>query len=206
MGLSRRRPAPYLGIAQNAGMRNFGHSKTAFGARRALLAALAACAAGLGAGPARAAHLVRPWAAGRPVPKLELNDLDGKPWSLASARGQVVVMNFWATWCEPCRSEMPSLELFAQKYEHDALTVVAINYQEPIPAIRRFLDAQPVTLPILLDRNGAATGAWTPRVFPSTVLVDRNGQPQNVVLGELDWTGSVARELIAPLLPRAKAT
>ena len=83
--------------------------------------------------------------------------------------------------------------------------MVAINYQEPLPAIRRFLDAQPVTLPILLDRDGAATMAWTPRVFPSTVLVDRKGQPQQIVLGELDWTGPAARELVAPLLARQKA-
>ena len=153
------------------------------------MAALAALGAGVGAAGARAAYQVRPWAAGRPVPKLELDDLAGKPWSLAAMRGQVVVMNFWASWCEPCRAEMPSLELLAQRLEHDGVTVVAINYQEPIPAIRRFLEAQPVTLPILLDRDGDAASAWTPRVFPSTVLIDRSGQPRNVVLGELDWTG-----------------
>jgi len=172
--------------------------------RRALLAGLAAFGAGIVPGSARAAHLVRPWAAGRPVPRLELNDLAGKPWSLAALRGQVVVMNFWATWCEPCRDEMPSLELLAQRLEHDAVTVVAINYQETLPAIRRFLEAQPVTLPILLDRDGDATSAWTPRVFPSTVLVDRSGQPRSVVLGELDWTGAAARELVDPLVARSK--
>ena len=174
--------------------------------RRALLAGLATLAAGIVPGSAQAAYLVRPWAAGRPVPKLELNDLAGKPWSLAAMRGQVVVMNFWATWCEPCRAEMPSLELLAQRLEHAGVTVVAINYQEPLPAIRRFLEAQPVTLPILLDRDGDATSAWTPRVFPSTVLVDRSGQPRSVVLGELDWTGAAARELVDPLVARAKAS
>ena len=69
-------------------------------------------------------------------------------------------------------------ELLAERHEHDGVTVVAINYQEPLPAIRRFLDAQPVTLPILLDRDGAMTNAWTPKVFPSTVLIDRKGQPR----------------------------
>ena len=185
-------------------MRSFGSGELRLQRRHAVVGTLAALAGCLFNTSARAAHIVRPWAAGKPVPRLELNDLDGKAWSLAASKGQVVVMNFWATWCEPCRAEMPSLELFAQRYERDGVTVVAVNYQEPIPAIRRFLEAQPVTLPILLDRNGAATGAWTPRVFPSTVLVDRSGQPQNVVLGELDWTGSVARELMSPLLPRAK--
>jgi thiol-disulfide isomerase/thioredoxin len=173
--------------------------------RQALIAGVAALG-GMVAGPARAAHMVRAWGAGRPVPRLELSDLDGKPWDLAAMRGQVVVMNFWATWCEPCRAEMPSLGAMAQRLEQEGVVVVAINYQEAVPAIRRFLEAQPVALPILLDRNGAATGAWTPRVFPSTVLVDRAGQPQHVVLGELDWTGTEARDLIAPLLPRSKAT
>ncbi len=171
--------------------------------RRDLLVAGAAFAL---AGNARAAYQVRPWPADRTVPRLELNDLGGKPWSLAAQRGRVVVLNFWATWCEPCRAEMPSLELMAQRLERDGVVVVAVNYQEAIPTIRRFLEAQPVTLPILLDRNGEAAGAWTPRVFPSTVLVDRAGQPRLTVLGEMDWTGSAARQLVDPLVAQARVT
>jgi len=171
--------------------------------RRLLLCALAAFGSGL-ASSVQAAYLVRAWEAAKPVPKLELSDLSGKPWRLADTRGQVVVMNFWATWCEPCRAEMPSLELLAQRHERDDVTVVAINYQEPLPAIRRFLDAQPVTLPILLDRDGAAANAWTPKVFPTTVLIDRKGQPRHVVLGELDWTSAAARDLVGPLVAAAK--
>jgi thiol-disulfide isomerase/thioredoxin len=168
--------------------------------RRGLVAGLAALGFGVAALNARGAHLVRPWPTGRPAPRLELEELDGRLWSLAGVRGQPVVMNFWATWCEPCRSEMPSLELLAQRHERDGVVVVAVNYQEPITAIKRFLEVQPVTLPILLDRNGDATSAWTPRVFPTTVLVDRQGQPQNLVLGELDWTGGEARQLMQALL------
>jgi len=172
--------------------------------RRHALAALAAIGAGFGSLDAKAANIVRPWAADKPVPRLELTDLDGKRWSLAALRGQVVVLNFWATWCEPCRAEMPSLELLAQRHEHNGVVVLAVNYQEPIPAIRRFLQAQPVTLPILLDRDGEAAIAWTPRVFPSTVLIDRAGQPRHVVLGELDWTGAAARDLVDPLVARGR--
>lgn len=168
--------------------------------RRALLATLSALALGFGAASARAAHLVKPWAPGRPVPPLELQDLDGKTWSLAAQRGQVVVANFWATWCEPCREEMPSLERFAQRHRADGVTVVAVNYRETPPAIRRYLEARPLALPILLDRDGDAASVWTSRIFPTTVLIDRQGQPQKVVLGELDWAGPAADELIAPLL------
>jgi thiol-disulfide isomerase/thioredoxin len=168
--------------------------------RRAGQLLVGAAGAALLPSNSRAAHQIRPWTAGKPAPRLELTDLTGKTWSLAALRGQVVLLNFWATWCEPCRAEMPSLELLAQKFEQDGLLVLAVNYQEALPAIRRFLEAQPVTLPILLDRTGEAAAAWTPRVFPSTVLIDRSGQPQRTVLGELDWTGPVARELVAPLV------
>ncbi|MFL6663404.1 MAG: TlpA family protein disulfide reductase [Rhizobacter sp.] len=155
---------------------------------------------------ARAAHVLRPWPSGKPVPALDLVDLEGKRWSLAALRGQVVVLNFWASWCEPCRDEMPSLELLAQRHEGEGVAVLAVNYQEPLPAIRRFLAAQPVTVPVLLDRDGAATTAWTPRVFPSTVLIDRSGQPVQLVVGELDWTSATERDLMAPLVARQKAT
>ena len=186
-------------------MRNIPDARRGPTRRQLLVGSAAAIGAGFGAVSVQAAYLVRPWDPKKPVPKLELDDLAGKPWNLSSARGQVVVMNFWATWCEPCRAEMPSLELMAQRLERDEVTVVAVNYREPLPAIRRFLDAQPVTIPILLDRDCAAMMAWTRKVFPSTVLVDRGGQPQQIVLGELDWTGSVARDLVAPLLARQKA-
>ncbi len=154
--------------------------------------------------PARAAHVVRPWPAGKPTPALSLTDLDGKAWTLAGLRGRVVVINFWASWCEPCRAEMPSLELLASRHERAGLAVLAVNYQEALPAIKRFLDVQPVLLPILLDRDGAAAAAWTPRVFPATVLVDRAGVPRTQVLGELDWMAGAARELIDPLLAQPR--
>ena len=99
---------------------------------------------------------------------------------------------------------MPSLELLASRHERAGLAVLAVNYQEALPAIKRFLDVQPVLLPILLDRDGAAAAAWTPRVFPATVLVDRAGVPRTQVLGELDWMGNIARDLIEPLLAQPR--
>ena len=155
-------------------------------------------------GPARAAHVVRPWPPGKPTPALALTDMDGKAWTLEALLGKVVVLNFWASWCEPCRTEMPSLELLATRHERAGLTVLTVNFQEALSAIKRFLDVQPVSLPILLDRDGAAAAAWTPRVFPTTVLIDRHGTPRTQVLGELDWLGADARLLIEPLLARLK--
>jgi thiol-disulfide isomerase/thioredoxin len=149
---------------------------------------------------ARAGHVVRPWPAGRPAPALDLVDLDGKRWRIDDLAGKVVVLNFWATWCEPCRVEMPSLEAMAARRRGEGVVVVAVNYLEPAEKIRRFLERAPFKPPILLDSDGDATVAWTPRVFPSTVLVGRDGRPAHTVVGELDWGAAEASALLDPLI------
>jgi thiol-disulfide isomerase/thioredoxin len=168
--------------------------------RRALGVAAAAGASLCLSGRGMAAHVVKPWPEARPVPDLELADLDGKPWKLGTHAGKVVVLNFWATWCEPCRIEMPSLEAMAVKFKPNGLVVCAINYKEPAEKIRQYLEKNPFKATVLLDPDGDATSDWTPRVFPSSVLIGRNGKPTSVVVGDLDWVGGVARELIEPLL------
>ncbi len=140
----------------------------------------------------------------RPVPGLDLADLDDHRWSLAALVGRVVVLNFWATWCEPCRAEMPSLAALAARMRAEGVVVLAINYKEPPALIRQFVERLPFTAPVLLDADGDATFAWSPRVFPSTVLIGRDGRPTVSVLGELDWGGTVARELLEPLIAKAR--
>lgn len=167
--------------------------------RRTLLASLA-----LATGAVRAAEPAgaqrRPWPAGRPTPALELPAWEGAPFRLADARGRVVVLNFWASWCEPCRAELPSLELLAQRHEADRLQVLAVNFRETDGALRRYLAAAPLTLPVLRDRDGAAARDWQVRIFPSTVVIARNGRAAFTVTGELDWNGPTARAWIAAVL------
>jgi thiol-disulfide isomerase/thioredoxin len=164
--------------------------------RRCLVFAALSVAAG-----ARAAYQVRPWTRG--APPLALNDLDGKPWDLSALRGRAVLLNFWATWCEPCREEMPSLQALAKRHEPDSLLVLMVNYREAEPGIRRFLERVPLALPVLLDSDGSAAREWTPRVFPTTVLIDRNGRPRHQVVGAVDWNGDEARQWMRELLAPA---
>ena len=81
--------------------------------------------------------LRRPWPAGRPTPPLELPSWEGPRFNLAEARGKVVLLNFWASWCEPCRTEMPSIELLAERFAKDGLVVQAVNFRETDAALRR---------------------------------------------------------------------
>ena len=158
------------------------------------------CLGACGLRPAVAASVVRAWPAGRPAPEFDLVDLNGKRWKLDALAGQVVVLNFWATWCEPCRTEMPSLEAMALRRASSGVTVLTVNYKESPDVIRAFLQRLPFKLPILLDPDGDATFDWTPRVFPSTVLIGRNRVPLHIVMGDLDWSGPEASALLEPMI------
>lgn len=170
-------------------------------ARRRIIAhGLLACTSLAFARHASAAHVVKPWPEARPVPTLVLADLDGNTWRLDAARGKVVVLNFWATWCEPCRLEMPSLSALSETRSASGLTVVAVNYREPAAKVREFIGTTPLKATVLLDADGDAAMHWTPRVFPTTVVIGRDGQPALTVVGDLDWVGEDAKRLLAPLL------
>ncbi len=141
-----------------------------------------------------------PWPAERATPALVLPSWDGPAVSLQALRGRPVLLNFWASWCLPCRTEMPSLELLATRHEAEGLEVLAVNFRETDAAVRRFVDDSALTLPVLRDRDGAAAQAFGVRIFPTTVAIGRHGRAMFSVIGELDWTGDSARAWIAPVL------
>lgn len=163
-----------------------------------LTAPLAAPAVGWTA-EADGAHR-RNWPASQATPPLKLPVWEGTPFDLAQARGQVVLLNFWASWCEPCRSEMPSLELLAQRHAGDGVQVLAVNFRDTDRAIQRFVQDTALSLPVLRDQDGLASRAFGVRIWPTTVLIARNGRAQFSVIGELDWTGLQARQWLAPLI------
>ena len=146
-----------------------------------------------------AAEELKPWAGGA-TPPLELADLRGKKHSLADYRGKVVLVNFWATWCEPCREEMPSMERLRVSLAERPFAVLAVNLAEPESRIRKFLDAMPVGFPILLDRDTKTTRAWQAKVLPATYIVGPDGAIRYRHVGELDWSTPQVRKLILGLM------
>jgi thiol-disulfide isomerase/thioredoxin len=144
---------------------------------------------------------VTPWPASRPAPALQALDMQGKTWTLADVRGRAVLLNFWATWCPPCRAEMPSLQQLAEIYGPERLQVLAINVGEGPRRIAQFLQSSGLDLTVLLDPQSLMSKAWGASVLPTTILIDAEGRPRQRVRGEVDWSGREAQALVEPLLP-----
>ncbi len=126
--------------------------------------------------------------------------LDGKKVTLRDFRGKVVFLNFWATWCAPCREEMPAMEELYQAFKDKGLVVVAVNVKESQKAAAAFSTELKLTYPILLDPTGEVSvlyGAWA---LPLTYLIDREGVIVARAFGPRAWAGQEARALIKQLL------
>ena len=155
---------------------------------------------------AQAAATIAPWPKSRATPALKLMDTTGQPHSLSEQRGKVMLLNFWATWCEPCRAEMPALQQLATRHAPNGLLVWAINYKEPTSKVLQFQQQVPWDLPVLLDADGQAAGQWTRRIFPTTVVIDARGRARWIVTGEFDWTSRQAQQILDPLLKQTAPT
>jgi peroxiredoxin len=148
-----------------------------------------------------AAGELKAWT-GAPPPSFELKDITGRTHKLADYRGKVVLVNFWATWCEPCRAEMPSLQRLREKLGPAGFVVLAVNADEPEARIRKFLGETPLEFPVLLDPELKVTRSWNARVLPASFVVAPDGRVRYHVIGEVAWTGDEVVKRIAALLPR----
>ncbi|HAV77811.1 MAG TPA: TlpA family protein disulfide reductase [Anaerolineae bacterium] len=119
------------------------------------------------------------------APDFELQSTTGETIKLSDLRGQAVLINLWATWCPPCRAEMPAIEKVYKEYKDDGLVVLAVNmtYQDAQSDIAPFVGEYELTFPILLDRSGSVGTAYQLRSLPSSFFVDRNGIINEVVIG-----------------------
>jgi len=168
-------------------------SRLVASARAALLAAA------LLPGVAWALGELKPWTGGA-APPLALQDLGGTQHSLERYRGKVVLVNFWATWCEPCRAEMPSIDRLRRSLEGRPFEVLAVNLAEPLSRIEKFVDAMPLGFPLLRDRDSTVSKAWKAKLLPASYLVGRDGRIRYVAYGELDWESDPVRKRVNELL------
>jgi thiol-disulfide isomerase/thioredoxin len=141
-----------------------------------------------------------PWPTDRARPALRLPDLEGRDWDLAQEQGRPIVLNFWATWCEPCRAEMQSFEVLEKQFQASRLKVVAVNFKEGREQVRRFRQAQALTLAMVRDSYGEAAQAWGVHTFPTTFVINPVGRPVLQVEGEVDWGSPAVLQKLRTLL------
>lgn len=140
---------------------------------------------------------------GRPAPALKLADLDGKVTDLALLRGQWVMVHFWASWCGPCRRELPAIATMVQT-EPAAVTLVMVNTAETDDEVFAFLASVAPALSTLLDKDGQVTEHWQPRGLPSTFFVDPRGRLRYLALGGRPWDSEPYRRFLAGLAPEKR--
>jgi thiol-disulfide isomerase/thioredoxin len=136
---------------------------------------------------------------GRPAPPLRLPAAGGGEVDLAALRGKVVVINFWATWCIPCRAEMPAVERVYQSYRGRGFEVLGVDVQERESDVVAFLKDVGVTFPSAIDRTGEVVLAYRANALPTTFFVDRDGIVRDVHVGPLteEWLEERVRRLMA---------
>jgi thiol-disulfide isomerase/thioredoxin len=136
-----------------------------------------------------------------PAPDFDLPTLAGERVRLGQFRGKVVLLNFWATWCVPCRTEIPAIEALFQRHREQGLEVIAINLDKISPAgVEAFLKEVKVTFRVVLDPSWSTTHAYGVVGLPTTYLIDRAGRVVVREVGERDWTDQVTQMAVARLL------
>jgi len=132
------------------------------------------------------------------APELILTDLSGAPVSLADYQGQVVLVNNWATWCPPCRAEMPELDAYYQAHKAEAFTLISVSAGDTAAQVESFVQQYGVSFPMWLDLEGEALRAFQNNSLPSSYVIDRTGTVR------LAWTGAISLEMleayVTPLL------
>ena len=124
---------------------------------------------------------------GYAAPPLRLADLDGEAFDLTELRGRWVFVHFWASWCGPCRKEMPAIQRMSDSLRDSALAIVLVNTAETEDAVFSFLGIVAPALTTLMDRDGLVTEQWQPRGLPASFLVDPRGRVSYLALGGRPW-------------------
>ena len=167
-----------------------------------IVRAIAAVALAAGSLGALAEAAFKPWKGKATLP-LAGTDIEGRRVDLKSMQGRFLVVNFWATWCEPCRDEMPSLQRLRAKLAGQPFEVITVNFGESAEKIAQFIGKEKVTLPVLLDTQKDAAKDWGVGGLPMTFLVDAKGRVRYSVFGERDWSEGPSLALVEKLVAEA---
>jgi peroxiredoxin len=153
------------------------------------LAALAILASAFGVVWMQSAKY-EPLTVGKVAPDFELPGLDEKSVRLSDFRGKVVFLNFWATWCKPCREEMPSMEVLYKNFERDGLVILAVSIDRVTTKkdIPPFVKSLSLTFPVLVDSWGQTDKRYKLMGVPETYIIDQQGVLREKVIGPRDWT------------------
>ncbi len=140
-------------------------------------------------------------AAGPPAPFFEVSDLAGRSVTLDQLRGHTVILNFWASWCGPCRAEFPSLVSLHRELSGRGLEILAISTDVSARDIDEFLKGTPLPFRVAMDREGKAAASYAVSTLPTTFVLDREGRVIERVDGSVDWSrgalGNTVRALVA---------
>ncbi len=134
----------------------------------------------------------------QPAPELTLFDLDGNEVSLKDFRGEVILVNNWATWCPPCREEMPEFKAYYDKYKDQGFQVVAIEAGEPEVEVRNFVEGAGLDFVILLDPENKSLLTFQQNSLPNSFVIDRKGNLRLAWLGAIN--GATLEKYVTPLL------
>jgi thiol-disulfide isomerase/thioredoxin len=129
-----------------------------------------------------------------------LNDLAGVQHDLSNMSGHLVLVHFFATWCEPCREELPALQRLSERSEGSALAVFAISVGEPDERVRRFFETNPLKIPVVLDRDREVAKKWRIETLPTTYVLDPELEPRLMVEGEFEWDRVKTKQLLDAVL------
>ena len=122
-----------------------------------------------------------------PAPDFVLMDMDGNQHQLSNYLGRVVIVNFWATWCPPCRAEMPSMQRAWEQLEKEGILMLGINVGEDEDTIFQFTANYPVAFPLLMDQDSKVINQWPVRGVPTTFVVDPKGRIAYRAIGGREW-------------------
>jgi cytochrome c biogenesis protein CcmG, thiol:disulfide interchange protein DsbE len=141
---------------------------------------------------------------GQPAPDFILADLDGAMWRLSDLRGKVVFLNFWATWCPPCREEMPDMEALHREMTitGQPFQMIAVLTNDDPGLATRFAQKLNLTFPTLVDREGEAAAAYGLTGVPETFIIDSMGILREKFIGPRPWNSPAAKEMVRQYMPR----